>query len=992
MKSIPEGAVPVNLIGPSRRVLKMCSGKEKSLLGPGEFQLLRDLRCDDGLPKWRNREATVLSRPSWATSALPLGRAAIKLNDERYVAAAWYDGSKVRIALAPVDANGSPVRWVDVCGGGSNQWGGPSGDPRLSNTTAAVNFAVVSTPRYMRSSQVDAARDVLVINNGEDEVRIFDRKKLTASRTITGATNASPIVVTTSGNHNLATGDAVWIQDVLGNNAANGLWNVIRLTATTFSLTGSTGSGVWTSGGTAAVPFLGTHKPVTVPDGGATPTAYAFLSQFLGVSTASGISRTYAAAGVINQNNRFEFQDSTAGYTGSNATMECLIGNTVATNDEATVQTGSSFGLLGKHAYLWLQGAYADTLLKNVRIEINQENVARAAIATPWVEIYNPNSVEPLRKKLISLVTDTTERRTLYAIPLGAVSQSSGDRAVYHVRMVWLGNTPAPATAQTVYFLMFGSASGPDFDNGFPADSEWEISYEDNYSWAESASFPCQADAFDLGQIGGPKLVTDGSGLAAAPKLPLDSRFFYDFSLPARNSDAATPITGGLEGEPSQINYYLRLPGKEKAYFAFELQLFAPGFSGATRVWANGSTSLNATANTSDSLFYRREFANSNRENPSEFQQTIPIAGAMGFHNGRLHVGAIKERAGEYDFGGVYVSWDRNPFRFQQVQEDERRGTYFQIAGEKVLAFRNCGAASLGAGRTFLWTDKSFGTIGDPSPNAQALVGVSELGRYSPIGNHGTQSPLSIAQGYNSLFWYDAEAQLMRLSPAGLENLGKGEFHDRLEGVPIARKARVCGVFRGDRLYMGITPALGSTNARALVWNSWMGGLESEDQPENAFEMAFLWDAPAGTRSLARLFFFHSDGTLMAYEETTTGTVSAQLLSSEYGAPEGEWDEWSIDEVQATVTHNTGGSLTVSRISRRWGADEPYTSSLSVDETGADFATYRDSLAKAKTGTDRGPESDRKWALQIGGALAPGSQLTDLDFAAVGTGVSSGKR
>lgn len=65
---------------------------------------------------------------------------------------------------------------------------------------------------------------------------------------ITGATNASPIVITDTA-HGLQTGNIVKIANVLGNTAANGTFVVTRVTANTFSLQGSTGNGAYTSGG-----------------------------------------------------------------------------------------------------------------------------------------------------------------------------------------------------------------------------------------------------------------------------------------------------------------------------------------------------------------------------------------------------------------------------------------------------------------------------------------------------------------------------------------------------------------------------------------------------------------------------------------------------------------------------------------------------------------------------------------------------------------------
>ncbi len=65
---------------------------------------------------------------------------------------------------------------------------------------------------------------------------------------ITGATSASPIVITAAG-HGLSTGSKVVISGVAGNTAANATWVVTRISDTTFSLNGSAGNGTYTSGG-----------------------------------------------------------------------------------------------------------------------------------------------------------------------------------------------------------------------------------------------------------------------------------------------------------------------------------------------------------------------------------------------------------------------------------------------------------------------------------------------------------------------------------------------------------------------------------------------------------------------------------------------------------------------------------------------------------------------------------------------------------------------
>lgn len=68
------------------------------------------------------------------------------------------------------------------------------------------------------------------------------------SGTITGATNANPIVITCA-DHGLSTGTVVTITGVAGNTNANGTFVVTRINANTFSIPVA-GNGAYTSGGT----------------------------------------------------------------------------------------------------------------------------------------------------------------------------------------------------------------------------------------------------------------------------------------------------------------------------------------------------------------------------------------------------------------------------------------------------------------------------------------------------------------------------------------------------------------------------------------------------------------------------------------------------------------------------------------------------------------------------------------------------------------------
>jgi hypothetical protein len=66
-------------------------------------------------------------------------------------------------------------------------------------------------------------------------------------KSITGATFATPIVITCAA-HGFSNGDRVFIRDVAGNPAANGLWTISNVALNTFRLVGSVGNGTYTAG------------------------------------------------------------------------------------------------------------------------------------------------------------------------------------------------------------------------------------------------------------------------------------------------------------------------------------------------------------------------------------------------------------------------------------------------------------------------------------------------------------------------------------------------------------------------------------------------------------------------------------------------------------------------------------------------------------------------------------------------------------------------
>src|SRR5438034_9111566 len=73
-------------------------------------------------------------------------------------------------------------------------------------------------------------------------------------KAITGATNATPIVITAT-SHGFTNGDIVFIDGVGGNLAANGVWNIANQAASKFELTNPVSGG--NAVGSVAYTFVG---------------------------------------------------------------------------------------------------------------------------------------------------------------------------------------------------------------------------------------------------------------------------------------------------------------------------------------------------------------------------------------------------------------------------------------------------------------------------------------------------------------------------------------------------------------------------------------------------------------------------------------------------------------------------------------------------------------------------------------------------------------
>lgn len=118
---------------------------------------------------------------------------------------------------------------------------------------------------------------------------------LNVAATIVGATNASPIVLTTAAPHLFSTGDRTHVASVVGNTAANSSpnapWVIQVVDATHFQLVGSTGNGVWTSGGVAY--DLDLAIPISLPIDGEPSNASSFNIAYEGLADRSRLRQPY---------------------------------------------------------------------------------------------------------------------------------------------------------------------------------------------------------------------------------------------------------------------------------------------------------------------------------------------------------------------------------------------------------------------------------------------------------------------------------------------------------------------------------------------------------------------------------------------------------------------------------------------------------------------------------------------------------------------------
>ncbi len=136
----------------------------------------------------------------------------------------WFHGAATEVAIAQQNLFTKIEIFVNV--GDEDPHGNVVGDAGNNNIT--INLAGVYNVRLGAS--------VTNAGGGAVEFNICVGIVLATPLVLSDATNATPIVVTTTVDHGLKTGDQVRIAGVTGNTNANGDFYITRLSGTTFSL------------------------------------------------------------------------------------------------------------------------------------------------------------------------------------------------------------------------------------------------------------------------------------------------------------------------------------------------------------------------------------------------------------------------------------------------------------------------------------------------------------------------------------------------------------------------------------------------------------------------------------------------------------------------------------------------------------------------------------------------------------------------------------
>lgn len=967
--------------------LELASAVHPMGMGPRRAQRIQNMRTEGEDMVVRGGTQLYLSAPVGSATLIDWWSGDV--DGTVYLVGAFSVGSKDRIYYSTGDA-----AWLEATEVGG--WSGSTdGDSRFPTQSGRYTFTVIKAPRGLVANATLPSRDVLMIHNGEDPPRLWDPgRSAQGTLVVTGAANngSGLVRITIGAGHDLATGDTVVVAGVLGTVEANGSWTITRITSTTFDLQGSAFANAWTSGGTVSLTQrLTIHQRLSVPASAKALTQKFTFARFWQVAGAAG--KTYYAAGAVNQA-RFNFANSAAaGYTGSNAIIAWTWQTTAAASDVATVYFAGSGLAIGKMLQIVTENATAgfgaDQMLSHVKIEVNTEDVAYNLIATAWQTLYDPVSTDEKERRYTveSLVSPSGETRQMWSFS----AEHLASPTIYHIRVTRAALAPAPGANATLYILNImggGSIRGT---------SEATLSWEDEPGRSESRRYvaPDNAAGAPLWEVGGPKVVNSTQGIFT---IPVSSSVLYDLDIVAANAEGADTIEGGLNGQPSRINVYLRCPRatadgtelEDEALYFYSHVLYSPGtfsvpFVG--RGWSKASSAQTVTIRTSD---YTNAYGvdwtarDPDRPAPSDYQICMPPAYAAAAGSGRVFLGDVEDESGTRQRGDIYVSGLNRPFRWQAIITGETSGFRTLINAERIRAFVISAAMFQGASYCFPITNAGLYALGGSGPDAGAPTDSVQLSVVVKLLSKGTNCPRSVIEHNGAIFFLDHTGQFRRVlgeAPA----ISRGRVDDVPRNVPAARRDDVSGCFVGDRAVWAYTDAGQTTNRRILGWNDEQGRWEFDDLPVVAAERMLVLHDPAANGSGQRWLIGRADGAVYRYDVAGADDLGASIAARlTFGAMVSPSEDRPIQvETVYLDAEEHAASVTIDRI--YYGPDSTWRTTASLSGGWVHDEEQAHTSVSAPNTTDK-DERGRAAQVDIYGNLATGKRIRSAKALVVGMG------
>jgi len=561
--------------------------------------------------------------------------------------------------------------------------------------------------------------------------------------------------------------------------------------------------------------------------------------------------------------------------TGNTVTISGVVG-TVEANGTWTITAiaANTFDLQGSaFAVAYVSGGFA----------VNDSVV--------FVNLYDPSSSDqnkrdPLKNQLADGIDNpaiSPPEVSMWSFRTGHLTAAQLAATYYHLRVTRTGAVPPQDT--TIGVLLNVCCSG-----SVPGGSEVTLSWEDAHGHSESYRLVCaNDDAALLRDAGGPITLYDY-------KFPISSDILYDLDIILRNAEGAATIDGGLNGEPSRVNIYLRVPGETVALYWYSVKLYDPAYTVTARGWgkiASEETIHHQTSDVTDLYGFDWTARDSGRFAPSDYQIAIPPAFCCCWANGRLLVGNILDAASQNQRGEIYYSGFEHPFRFQAVVENEASGGRTIASGERIQNLFATAAAAQGRSNIFALTNRRLATLGGSGPFLGSSSDAAELSVLETICERGTNSPRSLCVARDGwIFWVDDSGQAVRFAGGVPVPISRRRFDDTIRAVPAARRDDISGVFFDDRPRWLYTQAGGTTNTRMVGFNDEMGRSEFDDLLSGtlfaeAERILVMYDS-SGNGSGQTLLVAKANGAVYKFEVagkgddgTSNGTVATRLVTGD---------------------------------------------------------------------------------------------------------------